>query len=81
MEPARWGRVMKLLPTGQALDEAMPKSAAEALVIGDACAPGGVPVPSLPVRLQVGDGGNAIDKRLMVYGDRQWRYGVLPLFH
>lgn len=80
MEPAQWGRVMKLLPTGQALDEAMPKSAAEALVIGDACAPGGVPVPSLPVRLQVGDGGNAIDKRLMVYGDRQWRYGVLPLF-
>lgn len=80
VEATQWGRVMKLLPTGQALDEAMPKAAAEALVLGDACAPGGVPVRSLPVRLQAGEGTNAIDKRLMVYGDRQWRYGVLPLF-
>lgn len=74
-EPAQWKKVMRVLPTGQALDEASPKAQAEVLVLGRACAPGGVPVTHMPVRLQVG----AIDKHLTVYGARRWRYGVLPL--
>ena len=75
-EAPQWGRLMKVLPTGQALDEVMPKACAEVMVLGHACAPGGRAVTHLPVRLQVGN----IDKRLMAFGDRQWRYGTLPLF-
>lgn len=75
-EAAQWARLLPLLPTGQALDEVMSKASAEALVLGAACAPGGVPLTRMQVRLQVG----AIDKRLAVYGDRQWRYGAVPLY-
>ena len=75
-EAPQWGRLMKVLPTGQALDEVMPKASAEVMVLGHACAPGGRAVTQMPVRLQVGN----IDKRLTVFGDRQWRYGTLPLF-
>ncbi|MDP2371750.1 DUF2169 domain-containing protein [Rhodoferax sp.] len=75
-EAPQWGRLMKVLPSGQALDEVMPKASAEVMVLGQACAPAGQAVTQLPVRLQLG----AIDKRLMVHGDRQWRYGSVPLF-
>jgi uncharacterized protein YjbI with pentapeptide repeats len=64
------------VPAGQPLDEASPKACAEVMVLGRACAPGAQAVRQMPVRLQVG----SMDKRLMVYGDRQWRYGLLPLF-
>lgn len=74
-EAPQWGRLMKVLPSGQALDEVMPKASAEVMVLGQACAPAGQTVTHLPVRLQLG----SIDKRLMVYGDRQWRYGSVPL--
>lgn len=76
MEGQQWARVLPVLPAGQPLDEAMPKSGAEAMVLGRACASGNRPVKKMEVRLQVG----SIDKRLAVFGDRQWRYGVLPLF-
>ncbi|WP_431094983.1 DUF2169 family type VI secretion system accessory protein [Polaromonas aquatica] len=76
MEGPQWARALAALPPGQALDEAMPKAGAEALVLGRACAPGNRPVTRMEARLQVGP----IDKRLAVFGDRQWRYGVLPLF-
>lgn len=76
MEGPQWARVLAALPAGQALDEAMPKTGAEAMVLGRACAPGNRPVKRMEARLQVG----SIDKRLAVFGDRQWRYGVLPLF-
>lgn len=75
-EAPQWGRLMKVLPSGQALDEVMPKASAEVVVLGQACAPAGQTVTHLPVRLQLG----SIDKRLMVYGERQWRYGSVPLF-
>lgn len=76
MEGPQWAKVMAALPAGQALDEAMPKTGSEAMVLGRACAPGNAPVRQMEVRLQVG----SIDKRLAVFGDRQWRYGVLPFF-
>jgi uncharacterized protein YjbI with pentapeptide repeats len=76
MEGPQWARVLAALPAGQALDEAMPKTGAEAMVLGHACAPGDRPVRQMGARLQVGP----IDKRLAIFGDRQWRYGVLPLF-
>lgn len=76
MEGPQWARVLPVLPAGQPLDEAMPKTGAEAMVLGRACAPGNRPVRQMEARLQVGP----IDKRLAVFGDRQWRYGVLPLF-
>lgn len=75
-EAPQWGRLMKVLPSGQALDEVMPKASAEVMVLGQACAPTGQSVTHMPVRLQLG----SVDKRLMVYGDRQWRYGSVPLF-
>jgi uncharacterized protein YjbI with pentapeptide repeats len=75
-EAPQWGRLLKVLPTGQALDEVMPKGCAEAMVLGQACAPGGKPVTRMEVRLQVG----TVDKRLMVYGQRKWRYGTLPFY-
>jgi uncharacterized protein YjbI with pentapeptide repeats len=76
VEATQWGKVLSVLPAGQALDEVMPKSTGEAMVLGRACAPGGQAVQQMAVRLQVG----CIDKRLRVFGDRQWRYGVMPLF-
>jgi uncharacterized protein YjbI with pentapeptide repeats len=72
----QWPLLLPLLPAGAVLDEVMPKPHGEALVLGGACAPGGVPVPSMCVRLQVG----AIDKSLCVSGDREWRYGLMPWY-
>ena len=76
-EAPQWPSLTARLPAGQPLDEVMPKACAEALVLADACAPSGQTRTHLPVRLQVGTG---IDKRLMVYGERQWRYSLAPLF-
>ena len=42
----------------------------EVLVVGHACAPSGVTVSSLAVRLFVGGDGAAVDKTLHVYGER-----------
>lgn len=76
-EAPQWPHLTARLPAGQPLDEVMPKACAEALVLADACAPSGQTRTHMPVRLQLG---TAIDKRLMVYGERPWRYGLAPLF-
>ena len=48
----------------------------EALLCGSAYAAQGLATTEQVVRLQLG----AIDKRIRVVGDRQWMYGLLPLF-
>lgn len=53
------------------LDAGMPKTCAEVLVAGDACAPAGRPVRGLVVNLELGP----IRKRLAVFGRRWWRHG------
>ena len=53
------------------LDAGMPKPHAEVLMTGDACAPAGRTVRSLPVRLELGP----IAKALVVFGRRWWCYG------
>ena len=53
------------------LDAGMPKPNAEVLMTGDACAPAGRTVRSLSVSLELGP----IAKRLVVFGQRWWRYG------
>jgi uncharacterized protein YjbI with pentapeptide repeats len=68
-ENLEWPRVLKALPAGQALDEAMPKERAEVLVLGSAHSPGGRTCTELRVRVCVA----GIDKTLLVTGEREWR--------
>ncbi len=75
LEASQWSRLMSVLPTGQALDEVMPKAYAEVLVLGGACAPQGQGVQHVEVRLQVG----AIDKRLRVFCADQGRMSDVGL--
>ncbi len=72
----QWRKVMAALPAGRPLDELMPKTRGEVLLAGSAYAANGLATSQQTVRLQLG----AIDKRLRVFGDRQWSYGMLPLF-
>ncbi len=74
-EPPQWPEVLKRLPAEQPLDMVMPKPRGEVLAAATAYAPGGKPVVEMPVRIRVG----AVDKRLRVVGEREWRYGTLPL--
>jgi uncharacterized protein YjbI with pentapeptide repeats len=53
------------------LDLVMPKRRGELLLTAKACARGGVPVPAMPVRAQLG----GIEKTLWIAGDRQWTRG------
>ncbi|HYD80205.1 MAG TPA: DUF2169 domain-containing protein [Paucimonas sp.] len=73
-ENLQWPKVLQTLPAGCPLDEVMPKQRGEALLAGQAFAPGGKPVSDMCVRMCVG----AIDKSLRVYGEREWRYGLFP---
>ena len=66
-ESLQWPLVVPALPTGQPLDEVMPKQHAEFLLLGKAFAPEGKPVTDMQVRLCVG----GVDKRLRIVGDRQ----------
>ncbi|MET0616275.1 MAG: DUF2169 domain-containing protein [Luteibacter sp.] len=72
----QWRKVIAQLPHGRPLDELMPKTRGEVLLAGSAYAANGLATTEQSVRLQLGD----IDKRLHVFGDRQWAYGLLPLF-
>ncbi len=65
-DTAMWPFVGEELPQGQALDAVMPKRQAEFLAVTHAFAPGGTPVGSLKVGIQLG----SIVKRLNVFGDR-----------
>jgi uncharacterized protein YjbI with pentapeptide repeats len=53
------------------LDEGISKARGELLVAGRCCTPGGEPLPASYVRVKVG----AIDKKLMVTGDRHRQLG------
>ncbi|MEQ8348885.1 MAG: DUF2169 domain-containing protein [Sneathiellaceae bacterium] len=57
----------KLAPL--ALEEGLPKGAAEVLLVGDCYAPGGKPARECQVGLRIG----AVDKKLRVSGPRTWR--------
>ncbi|HEV7776983.1 MAG TPA: DUF2169 domain-containing protein [Luteibacter sp.] len=72
----QWRKVTEALPAGRPLDELMPKRRGEVLLAGSAHAANGLATTEQTVRLQVG----TIDKRIRVFGDRSWMYGLLPLF-
>jgi uncharacterized protein YjbI with pentapeptide repeats len=76
-EIAMWKQAAKELGKEAPLDMCMPKPRGEALVVGKCFAPGGDPVRKSSVRLTVGDPAKPLlDKRLHVFGDRQWRRGI-----
>lgn len=68
-----WKTLPNLLGPGLALDEGMPKPRGEFLVTGSCFAPRGTTVPASEVRVRVGE----VEKRLLVFGDRYWRYGCI----
>ncbi|WP_369930332.1 DUF2169 domain-containing protein [Xanthomonas sp. NCPPB 2632] len=72
----QWRKVAAQLPHGRPLDELMPKTRGEVLLAGSAYAANGMATTEQTVRLQLGP----VDKRLRVFGDRQWSYGLLPFF-
>jgi uncharacterized protein YjbI with pentapeptide repeats len=72
----QWHKLIAALPPGRPLDELMPKARGEVLLAGSAYAAQGLATTEQVVRMQLG----AIDKRIRVVGDRQWMYGLLPLF-
>lgn len=67
-EQELWQEVAPLMDPQVPLDAVLPKSGAEYLMIGDACAPGGEPVTGLEVTARVG----GLFKALHVYGERYW---------
>ncbi|KAF0815291.1 Secreted effector protein PipB2 [Andreprevotia sp. IGB-42] len=72
----QWPLVAKALPAGQMLDEVMPKPAGEVLLAGSAHAPGGEPVKTMTVSMQLGK----LQKSLRIVGKRTWAYGLLPWY-
>jgi uncharacterized protein YjbI with pentapeptide repeats len=61
-------------------DEGLPKANGEVLIFGYCHAPGGRPVPLSYVRVRVApsepDPKRTVDKKLFVFGDREWKDGV-----
>src|SRR5690606_27996015 len=70
-EARMWQGVSSLILDDEVVDLALPKPCAEFLVSGHACAPHGQEVSQLVVQARVGP----IEKRLAVFGRRQWRQG------
>lgn len=70
-EVALWKFVAERMGAQGVLEPGVPKSRGEYLVHGSCFAPGGRPQPMVPVRAQVG----ALDKALVVHGDRFWKPG------
>jgi uncharacterized protein YjbI with pentapeptide repeats len=70
-EVALWKLVAERMGQQAMLEAGVPKSRGEFLVHGSCYAPGGIPRPMVPVRVQVG----ALDKALAVHGDRFWKPG------
>jgi uncharacterized protein YjbI with pentapeptide repeats len=75
-ELAQWPLVMAALPPNEPLDFAMPKARGEMLLAASAYAPPGKPVTQMTVRAVL----DTIDKSLLVIGDREWLYGLMPLY-
>lgn len=74
-EAALWKLVEEELGAeNNLLDEGHSKMQGEVLVNGKCFVPGGAPLPASVsyARVQIG----TVDKRLAVFGDRQWRHGV-----
>jgi len=69
LEPDLWEAIAGLLGSGQIFDAGMPKAKAEVLACASFFAPGARPVTVGQTRLRLG----AVDKQLMVHGDRVWR--------
>lgn len=63
-----WKFIAQAMGDEGTLDATIPKVRAEYIVHGTVHAPGGVPVPSVPVRTEVGE----LHKDLVVHGDRFW---------
>ncbi len=74
-ENVQWPLILPALAHGEVLDAAMPKARGEMLLAAQAHAPGGEPVRRMAVRATLG----TLDKQLLVSGDRQWQYGLVPL--
>ena len=74
-EHQAWPVITPALPAQQMLDEIMPKACADVLLAGTAHAPEGKAVKEMMVSLRCGE----VDKSLRITGDRQWRYGLVPL--
>jgi uncharacterized protein YjbI with pentapeptide repeats len=72
-EMSMWKLIAEEMGTGMPIDECMPKRHPELLVFGSAFARG-APQPVVRVRVQLG----AIDKSLVVLGDRHWEKGGVP---
>lgn len=68
-EQALWILAAKEIPAGSVLDIGMPKPQAEILVGGHAAAPQGQPTD----RMMIGWALGAMQKRLLVTGDRYWQ--------
>jgi len=67
-----WTELSEVLGDDLIIDEGIPKSRAEFLVVGNAYQPDGVPAITREVKATVGD----LTKSLYVIGDRTWRRGV-----
>ncbi len=67
-----WEFAGNALPPGTVLEQGIPKSRAEFLVVGSAYVPGGQPAPTCPVKVEIG----SRKKTLYVIGDRVWDKGV-----
>lgn len=68
LETELWEALSELFNDGRVFDQSMPKAHAELLVLGSFYAPGGRPVTEGAVMVRVG----ALEKRLLVTGDRRW---------
>lgn len=75
-ENTQWAATMKALPQGEVLDMVMPKPRGEVLAAGYARAPRGTTATCMDVSIEVAN----VAKRLRVHGEREWLYGLLPLF-
>lgn len=73
LEADLWKFVPPQLGPDAALDLGIPKPRGEVVVTGVAHVPGGVPRPACSVRVRLG----AVDKTLLVVGDRVWHDGAM----
>lgn len=75
LEADLWKFVPAQLGADAALDFGLPKPRGEVVVTGVAHVPGGAPRPACSVRVRLG----AVDKSLVVMGDREWRDGAMTV--
>ena len=75
-EQTQWPLVMAALPPNEPLDFAMPKARGEMLLAATAYAPRGEAVASMTARASLAE----IDKSLLIIGEREWLYGLYPLY-